>query len=236
MEFTPTHAVPAFLAFLATGFVVLLAGGVACLALLARKFDLARRLVVAALAVMALYGVVLLVVSLASSEKALALGQQKYFCEVDCHLAYSVEDISTTKTLGPEPQAVTANGSFYVVTVKVWFDQRTISPTRGNFPLAPAHRKVVVVDERGREYRVSPAGQEARARAEGRSASLFDWLQPGDARRATLVFDLPPDALNPRLLITTGDPLVAFVIGHEGSLLHKKIAFRLDPLTHSAAR
>ena len=47
MAFPPTHALPAFLA---TGFLVLVAGGVACLALLVRKLELARQLVIGVLA------------------------------------------------------------------------------------------------------------------------------------------------------------------------------------------
>ena len=45
------------------------------------------------------YVVLLLGASLASLELVLDLGEPKYFCEIDCHIAYSVEYVTTTKAL-----------------------------------------------------------------------------------------------------------------------------------------
>ena len=36
-----------------------------------------------------------------SRERTLRPGEWKYFCEVDCHIAYSVESVRTVKTLEP---------------------------------------------------------------------------------------------------------------------------------------
>ena len=44
-----------------------------------------------------------LIYSFASSEKVLARGVEKHFCEIDCHLAYSVTDFRDTKVLGEGP-------------------------------------------------------------------------------------------------------------------------------------
>jgi hypothetical protein len=50
----------------------------------------------------------------------------------------------------------------------------------------------------------------------------------------TLVFDLPADARNPRLLITNVDPVSRLVVDHENSPLHRKIYLSLS-LNASAA-
>ena len=39
-------------------------------------------------------------------------GQEKYFCELDCHIAYSVQNVQRMKSIGN----ATADGEFYVVT------------------------------------------------------------------------------------------------------------------------
>jgi len=52
-------------------------------------------------------------------------------------------------------------------------------------------------------------------------------LRPGESYTTDFVFDVPKDARGLRLLITEDDPETRFVIGHENSLLHKKICFGL---------
>jgi len=52
-------------------------------------------------------------------------------------------------------------------------------------------------------------------------------LRPGESYTTDSVFDVPQDARGLRLLITEDDPETRFVIGHENSLLHKKICFGL---------
>src|SRR5260370_11454550 len=95
-------------------------------------------------------------VSLASSEKTLPSGGWKYFCEIDCHIAYSLIGAQTAVALGPELQQVSARGQFVVVRVKTWFDDRTISAHRGNGPLTPNLRRVLLVANRGRRVAPSP--------------------------------------------------------------------------------
>ena len=50
-----------------------------------------------------------------------------------------------------------------VVLLRRWFDERTISPRRGNGPLTPNPRKVMVVDGVGRRYAPSSEGLPALA-------------------------------------------------------------------------
>jgi hypothetical protein len=61
-------------------------------------------------------------------------GGWKCFCELDCHSAYSVESAETAATVGPELQPVPARGKFALVRLKIWFDEHTISPHRGDGP------------------------------------------------------------------------------------------------------
>ncbi len=167
-------------------------------------------------------------VSLASSEKTLPSGGWKYFCEIDCHIAYSLIGAQTAVVLGPELQQVSASGQFVVVRVKAWFDERTISADRGNGPLTPNRRRVLLVDDRGRSFAPSPEGQIAFAQINGPPTPLTQPLRPGESYTTDFVFDVPNDAQTLRLLITEDDPETRFVIGHENGLLHKKIYFDTD--------
>jgi hypothetical protein len=167
-------------------------------------------------------------VSLASSEETLPPGGWKYFCEIDCHLAYSVVGTETAAALAPELQQVSARGKFLVVRVKTWFDERTISAHRGNGPLTPNPRRVLLVDDRGRSYETSAEGQFAFARSGNSSTPLTQALRAGESYTTAFVFDVPKDSRGLRLLITEDDPETRLIIGHENSLLHKKIYLGLD--------
>ena len=48
-------------------------------------------------------------------------------------------------------------------------------------------------------------------------------LGPGESYLTTLVFDVPADARNPKLLIADTDPMASLVVDHENSPLHGKI-------------
>ena len=74
------------LGFLGAAFVLGLAVLVVLHALKKRKLARARKVGIAALSGLGLYLVVLLTFSFMSSEKTLAFGEEKHFCEVDCYL------------------------------------------------------------------------------------------------------------------------------------------------------
>ena len=184
----------------------------------------------AAVTIAAGYFLLLGGVSLASSEQTLPPDGWKYFCEIDCHLGYSLVGAQTAAALGPELQQTPAHGKFVVLRVKTWFDERTISAHRGNGPLTPNRRKVLLVDDMGRSYEPSPEGQFALARSGNRSTALAQALRPGESYTTDLVFDVPKQARGLRLLITEDDPETRFVIGHENSPLHKKTYFDVEAL------
>jgi len=227
-EFTPHFAPIVLLLFLgsvllvAVSFLVLFYSAV-------RRSVFFARLGAGAVCTVALgYLLLLSGVSFASSEEVLPPGSWKYFCEIDCHIAYSIAGAQTAATIGPEMQQTSAQGKFVIVRVKTWFDERTISAHRGNGPLTPNRRKVVLVDDTGRSFAPSPEGQAAFARVAGASTPLTHPLRPGESYTADFVFDVPKDAHGLRLLITEDDPETRLVIGHENSLLHKKIYLGID--------
>jgi hypothetical protein len=217
MNFPAPLAVMGFLAA-AAGLFAALAG--ALIAWFARKPKFARLLLLAAGAGAAAYFGLLLGFSFGSHSTTLARGQEKYFCEIDCHLAYSIIDVKTD----PQP-AVTR----YVVILRTRFDETTTSPTRPkDVPLTPSPRVVRLLDGNGREY-VPSAVQ---------GTPLLTPLKPADSYTTQLEFEIPrerstdkdrgEDAGSLRLLLNTTPALPDhLVIGDENSLLHKKTFFAL---------
>ena len=100
MEFMPEAAPLVILTFLGTCFALGTTGLVIVYGLARGKPTLAKYAGIVALGGAAVYAGLLLAASLTSTEKVLRAGEQKYFCEVDCHVAYSVVDLTTAKTLG----------------------------------------------------------------------------------------------------------------------------------------
>jgi len=174
------------------------------------------------------YGTLLMGTSLLSREIILPAGGSKYFCEIDCHLAYSIAGTQTAATLGMNMQQTPTKGKFVVVRVKTWFDPSTISPHRGDGPLTPNARRVLLTDDTGHSYSISLLGQTAVGQLPSSGAPLTQSLRPGESYTSDLVFDVARDARGLRLLVIEDDPETRFVIGHENSLLHKKIYLGLD--------
>jgi hypothetical protein len=215
------------LGFLGACFVLVVLGLLAMFGLAFRRFGRVKLALSALAAVLIAYFALMLVFSLASSEKVLARGEEKHFCEIDCHLAYSVADVRRTRTLGEGTNAATASGEFLVVTVRTRFDEKTIGANRGDGLLYPNPRSVAVYDEQGHAYKPSEEGRRALAATDGAGMSLDTPLRPGESYTTELVFDLPTDARSPILLINESDLPTRFIIGHENSLLHKKTEFSL---------
>lgn len=227
-EFTPHFAPIVVLLFLGTALMI----GISLLVLfygaVRRSTFFAKLGTVAVFTIVIVYFTLLGGVSFASSEKVLPVGGWKYFCEIDCHLAYSVIGAQTAEALGPEMQQTDAHGQFVIIRIKTWFDERTVSSHRGNGPLTPNPRKVFLVDETGRRFESSSPGQAAFERLGNPSMPLSAALRPGESYTTNFVFDVPKDVRNLRLLITEDDAETRLVISHENSLLHKKIYFSLD--------
>jgi hypothetical protein len=216
------------LAFLGTAFVLGLAVIIVLHALKTRKRARAKTISLAALTLIGFYLLAVLAFSFVSREKVLALGVEKHFCEIDCHLAYSITNIERAKTIGLPPGEATADGIFYVATMRTRFDETTISSTRGDGLLWPNSREITVTDAEGNVYGVSVEGQHALDAAQGAGTTLDTPLRPGESYATYLVFDLPANVTKPELLIREGDFLTHFIIGHENSFWHKKTKFSLE--------
>ncbi len=182
------------------------------LALLLKKALWARWLLRIELAGLALYVLLFLLASFTSRTRELAIGEDKHICEVDCHLAYAVAGVRTAKQWNGK----TAQGTFYVVTVRIRFDSTTIASWRPrDIPVYPNGRAVALIDGQGRRY---PAPVDALTRK----------LIPGESYTTDFVFDLPTDATNPRLMLASGDWPTRLMIAHENAFLHGKVLFRLS--------
>jgi hypothetical protein len=210
MNFPAPLAVMAFLAASAGLFLALAA---AALAWFARKPKFARTCLLILGAGVTVYAALLFTFSLASRPHILTRSQEKYFCEIDCHLAYSLLDVKT------EPAAGLTH---YLVTIRTRFDETTTSPTRPkDAPLNPSPRTVLLIDDSsGQKYR--PVAVQG--------TPLETPLKPSDSYTTELAFEVPPtaSAKNLRLLITTTPAWPdRVVIGDENSLLHHKTYFAL---------
>jgi hypothetical protein len=216
------------LAFVGSCALLLVIFLVAAHALFKRRAGRLKAMLIAACGLVLIYLGLMLAFSLMSRERVMARGEEKYFCEIDCHLAYSVMDVLRTKTVGaPEYQAA-ASGVFYVVTVRTRFDEKTTGAARGDAPLTPNSRVLTVEDAQGRSYAPSLEGMRALELSASGGTNISSPLRPGQSFTTTFVFDLPEQMESPALLINEGELITHFVIGHENSPLHRKALFSLD--------
>ncbi len=176
----------------------------------ARKPKFARTAAYAIVAGALCYAALLLGFSAASRATTLTRGQEKYFCEIDCHLAYSIVEVNTHPD-GPSTR--------YLITLRTRFDETTTSPSRPkDVPLTPSAREVLLVDASGRQYPPVTA----------QGAPLLTPLTPATSYTTQLEFKVPSDATGLKLLLRTTPAWPDhFVIGNENSLLHQKTYFAL---------
>jgi hypothetical protein len=215
------------LVFMGASFVLLFLGLVSLHALVVRRYGRLKVSLAGMALVSAAYLGVLLAFSLASGGRVLARGEEKHFCEIDCHLAYSVEGVRRAKALGAGSEQLTARGEFYVVTLKSRFDETTISPRRGDSPLRPNPRSATVYDAEGHAYEESREGRRALLSEGGGGTPIHTELRPGQSYTTELVFDLPTGVRSPLLLLNESSTETRLIIGHENSPLHKKTEFKL---------
>jgi hypothetical protein len=201
--YVPPLAPLVLLLFLGAGFVVFCCAIGAAIAFAARRRLLARRLAAGALAAGVIYSVLLLGASLFSRERTLAAGQKKYFCEMDCHLAYSVDSVSSS-------------GGAMRVALRTWFDPGTVASFRGDGPLFPNPRAVFLVDDSGLRY--PPATS---------IAPLARSLRPGESYVTPISFEVPPGAGPLRLYVGDAPGLENLVVAHENSPFHARTYFAL---------
>jgi len=200
----------AALALLGTAFFIFGAAILLIQSLIVRRLRRAKVVMMAIGAIVALYGSGVMAFSFTSHYNLLARGQEKHFCELDCHLAYSIVNVA--------PPAGSPDGVEPVtVTIKTRFDETTISGSRGNALLYPNPRALTLYDDRGNLY--APQSQSG--------TPLTSPLRPGESYTTDVVFKLPTGVKPAKLLINEGDWITHAVIGHENSPFHKKTEFQL---------
>ncbi|HTS88801.1 MAG TPA: hypothetical protein VMG41_09950 [Gemmatimonadales bacterium] len=217
-------AVLAALAFLGSAGLLVLLAGVAVYALVERRRRLARLAGWGAAGLLAAYLCALAVVGLLNPERTLAPGTEKYFCEFDCHLAYSVVALDS---LGP----VGGDSTAWVVSVRTRFDERTIASWRPReAPLSPGPRRVRLLVT-GDQLLAPAADNAARLARLGVASTPIDTeLRPGVSYVTSFVFDLPGAARPVSLDLEDQDLFPnRWLIGHEQSLLHGRILLGLPP-------
>ena len=173
------------------------------------------------------YASILIGLSLASRDNDIAQGAWKYFCELDCHIAYAVGGTQLTNSVGAEMQPVSTKGRFAIVQLRTWFDPMTISPHRGNGPLTPNGRLITLLDGQGRRFELSAQSGPVLAAAGLHSTPLRTALRPGESYVSYLVFEIPNDARGLRLLLTSSNDEGFLIWGDESSPWHGKSYFAL---------
>jgi hypothetical protein len=230
---TPRFAPFVALAFLGTGFVLVLCLLTALIGALRRSRGLILTGIAAGVMVALIYGAVLLGFSLLNREVELPPGGWKYFCELDCHIAYAVESVQVARCVGPEMEAISKSEKFVIVQVKTWFDPATISPQRGDGPLMPNERRVSLLDGAGHCFSESPRAGAILGAARLQATPLRTPLRPGESYVTCLVFEVPKEASRLRLLLASADEEDVVIWGHENSPFHRK-AYLLIPTPERA--
>lgn len=151
-------------------------------------------------------GYVLLVVGTAAftPDRALPMGEEKYICELDCHLAYSITSVRRR-----------ADSLF--VRVQVRFDPASLGAGRpDDTPLYPGPRLVRLLDEHGRQYPPLSLGDLRRT------------LWPGQRYETELVFDVGGAAPGLVLYIADADPAKMVLLGSDNAPFRRPLGFRLS--------
>lgn len=187
-----------------------------------KRYVLAQRLMLAGVIWLCVYSAILLTASLTSEERVLPLQTRKAFCGfyLDCHMGVAVAGMEKLPELETESGTLRPRGVFYKVDLDVISDARAVSLRLDNL-------KATLVDANGRAYPRRPDAEEALG-----VEDLEQMVGAGESFRTALVFDVPVDAVRPRLLFTNGHPLERFVelflVGDEDSILHEKTWFELE--------
>jgi hypothetical protein len=202
------------LLFILSFLIVGVAFGRACYLLLRKRMSAARHTATRLSVFIAIYAVTLVVVSLVTPQKKLRLG------EVRCFDEWCITVVSASRQ--PSIGNVSANGIFYVVTVRV------SSRSRGR-----RQREVDVhtylTDSRGGRFEVSPSGQEALRRAGLAGPSVTSFVDPGESIESRLAYDVPKDTPDLAFVKTSyGWFPVRLIIGESSSFLHRPTVVQLE--------
>lgn len=111
-------------------------------------------------------------------------------------LTFTVTNVAKAQTLGSQYTKKDAQGTFYIVTVKI--------ENTGKKTVTFDSSMAKVVDSEGREFERSIDGQTAKGMSEGKVDLFLQQIQPSLSLTGDLVFDLPTTVSNPQLLVKGG--------------------------------
>ena len=201
--------------------LALFAAGVGSIVVARRgKTPVARAIALVGAAWLGAYATSLLVASLTSHERTLALGETKRFCGfyLDCHMGVAVERVDTMSAIG----GTRAGGTYYVVTLRVSSNARRV-------PLRLEQPDIVIVDAEGFRHERSLDAEHALGQLDG----LDRLVEAGASFTRAVVVDVPHDVREPRLAVTVGGVLDRTVelalIGDEDAWLHAPTLHALVP-------
>ena len=177
----------------------------------------------------AFYLIALLVFSLTSKEKSLALNEPKEFCGfyLDCHLHTTVTNVRTAKTIGNQ----TANGTFLILNVKVFSDARN-----PNIAFRLLEPKAQVEDESGRIFSRMTNAENQLPTAQ---TQLNQDIKGKEIIEKEIVFDITEPTNKFKLSMTEGygvDKYVeAVLIDDEDSIFHQPTIFKIETNLQTAS-
>ncbi len=185
------------------------------------------RLAIIGAAGAALYGAVLLYVSLSAETVELPRGTAKRFCGfyLDCHMSCAVETVTATQSLGQGEDTIHTTGMFYVITLRIASDAHRVNMGLYNV-------NADLIDGDNRHYSRNATAEEIIRKTSNAELSLERVVHAGDSYVATLVYDVPAGTSRLRLDVTTGHPidrlLEIALIGDTDSFLHPPTLLSLD--------
>ena len=197
----------------------LLAAALTCAALVAvgillfrRRFAAAKRLLVALVFTWGTYLSIVFLVAATARQQILPRNHELCFDDI----CSSVAHVETTRQIG----AATAEGVFYVVTVRV--DNRA----RGRAQRELGLRALLWSD--GKQYETSSKAQSAWEMGHPETIPLTAQIQPGQSILSDQVFEVPASVTSPGIFFSHGFTPAYFVIG-ECPLFHKPTVLQLAP-------
>ena len=175
-----------------------------------------------------LYGGGVLAASASSTEVTLAPGDTKWFCGfyLDCHLGLSIDRHETLAELPGSGGPLRAKGRFHVLTLGLHN-----SAKNPNVDMLLYRPDAQIVDASGQRYERSSAAEAALPSSMPASLGA-ETKVTHEPLQATVVFDLPSNAKEPRLIVTEGwiiDRAIELgLIDDENSILHRRTYMALD--------
>lgn len=156
---------------------------------------------------------VLAVVSRVAPVTTLEVGEGTALGLVDPHLVVAVLAVDYPERWGEEPE-VAPKGAFHLLTLQLRSSAVEMETARGKL-------NVLVFDAAGRRYLpVHPLAEEA-------GLWRYPALKPGQSTRESFLFDLPPEAQQLQLWITSRTWLTQLLPGGKRSRFQPKLVFNM---------